>query len=231
MKKIFLYILICIFTVSVVPQKSYAFFGAGEAIVLAKLLAENVKQLIELKKIVEQGQDTFKLINDINRGINDALKLLETINRATEPGTFYQIKELADIRKLVSELYGTVPSELNSPSLQVHDMTVTESFQMHNQLYDYAKKLDEAGESMKMEANFASPGRAQKLSAQNQGAILQALSQLQRNQAQMIKLLAEDIAIKNQAEKRKMNGEFYKYEGLKNGFSSKKINYRLPTVR
>ncbi len=218
-------------SVTVLPQNSLALFGVGETIALAKILVENVKQLIELKKIVEQGQDTFKLINDINRGINDALKLLETINRATEPGTFYQIKELADIRKLVLELYGSVPPELNSPSLQVHDMTVTESFQMHNQLYDYAKKLDEAGESMKMEANFSSPGRAQKLSAQNQGAILQALSQLQRNQAQMIKLLAEGIAIKNQVEKRKVNSELYKYEGLKNGFSSTKINYRLPTVR
>ncbi len=56
------------------------------------------------------------------------------------------------------------------------------------------------------------------------------LSQLQRNQAQMIKLLAEEIAIKNQAEKKRTNGEFYKYEGLKNGFSSKKVNYRLPTL-
>src|SRR3989338_1530639 len=223
MKKIILTFILMLSVFSPL-QRTYAFFGAGETIALAKILVENVKQLIELKKIVEQGQDTFKLINDINRGINDALKLLETINRATEPGTFYQIKELSDIRKLVLELYGSVPFEFNSPSLQVHDMTVTESFQMHNQLYDYAKKLDEAGESMKMEANFASPGRAQKLSAQNQGAILQALSQLQRNQAQMIKLLAEDIAIKNQLEKRRANGEFYKYEGLKNGFSSTKIN-------
>src|SRR3989338_413721 len=206
------------------PQNSFALFGVGETIALVKILVENTKQLIELKKIVEQGQDTFKLMNDINRGINDALKLLETINKETSPGTFYQIKELSDLKRIVLELYGSVPLALNSPSLQVHDMTVAESFQMHNQLYDYAKKLDEAGESMKMEASFASPGRAQKLSAQNQGAILQALSQLQRNQAQMIKLLAEDIAIKNQLEKRRANGEFYKYEGLKNGFSSTKIN-------
>ena len=225
---------LCVFMIiscSFLPLKGYSFFGAGETIALAKILVENVKQLIELKKIVEAGEDTFKLLDDINRGINDALHLLETINKVSRPGTFYQIKDLSDLKNIISELYGTAPDSLNAPQLQVHDMTVAESFQMHNQLYDYAKKLDEAGESMKREANSASPGRAQKLSAQNQGAILQALSQLQRNQAQMIKLLAEDVAMKNQSEKKKAKGHMYKYESLKNGFSSTKINYRLPTVR
>ena len=217
--------------ISFVPIQAHAFFGAGETLALAKILAENIKSLVELKKVVEQGQDSFNLLNDINRRIHDALKLLETINKAAQPGTFYSIKDLTDLKNIISQLYGVVPDGEFSEIQKIHDMTVAESFEMHNDLYDYAKKLDETGETMKKEADEASPGRAQKLAAQNQGAILQALAQVQRNEAQMIKLLAENVAQKNQDEKKEARGHIYKYEGLKRGFEGLKTDYGLPTLK
>lgn len=230
-KKNFLILILILATLASFPKKLYAFFGIGENLMLAKILVENIKQLIEIKKIVEAGEDTFKLIDDINRGINDALRLLETINRAANPGTFYQIKDLSDLKSLVLELYGNVPEGMYSKAQIVHDLTVAESFEMHNQLYDYAKQLDEAGEAMKAEANSASPGRAQKLVSQNQGALLQALAQLQRNQAQIIKLLAQNVASQNQKEKERARGHLYKYEGLKKGFKSLENSYELTTLK
>lgn len=229
-KKNFLILILIVSSFVSVHKKTYAFFGI-ENIALAKILIENVKQLIELKKIVETGQDSFKLLDDINRGIHDALNLLETVNKAIHPGTFYKIKDISDINSVISELYGVIPHDLDAPVLKVHDMTVAESFQMHNQLYDYAKQLDKSGEAMKRDANTASPGRAQKLSAQNQGVILQALSQLQRNQAQIIKLLAQNVAMKNQQEKRRARGHRQKYAGLKDAFNTLNGNYQLPTLK
>lgn len=229
LKKTFLIFLF--FLTAGLPLQASAFFNPADSIVLAQILAENVAQLVQLKKAVGLSQDTFKILDDINRNIDQALSLLETLNQSVHPGTFSEITNLSDLQSVIQNLYGTVPQGRYEETQKIHDKTVAESFKMHNDLYQYAKKLDDAGELIKNQAQNASPGRAQQLSAQNQGAILQALSQLQRNQAQIIKLLAEDVAMKNQKEKARAREHRYKYENLKNGFEKlKSDSYRLSTL-
>lgn len=214
-----------------VPRQALAVFGIGENIALARILFTNVKQLIELKKILNTAGDTFDLIENVNRRIDEALDLLETINKAAEPGVFYKVKAITDLRALISDIYGQIPKNPDQKMHQIHDLTVAESLKMHNNLFDYATQLDQAGEKMKAEAQNASPGRAQKLAAQNQGALLQALAQTQRNQAQIMKILSQKLAIENQREKKRATGEAYKLNILKKGFSHFNDSYELATVR
>ena len=53
-------------------------FGADVA-VLGQILQQNILQLVELKKMLQAGDDTLGLLQDINRGINDSLRMAQTL--------------------------------------------------------------------------------------------------------------------------------------------------------
>ena len=59
------------------PNRAQALFGA-DAVILAQILANAVKQLAQLQQILGQGRDTLGLLRDVNRGINDSLQMAET---------------------------------------------------------------------------------------------------------------------------------------------------------
>ena len=57
-------------------------FGAA-AIAILKLVGISIKELAELKKILDTGKDTLRIINDVNRGIHDAVHLAKNLEDNT----------------------------------------------------------------------------------------------------------------------------------------------------
>ena len=60
------------------PAKADVF--GGDVAVLIQILANALQQLAQLRSIVQNGQDSVQLVRDINRGINDSLNLIHTMN-------------------------------------------------------------------------------------------------------------------------------------------------------
>jgi hypothetical protein len=181
------------------PAKA-SIFGE-ETAVLIEILANAVKQLTELKAILDNGKDTLNLIQDINRGINDSLNLARTVYPNIDSGIYKDWQNASDAILKLQTIYGAVA---NSPDLKVQtdtDQNVAEAVAMNNDIYKYTQGIDELGEAIKEFSHETSPGGAQKLTAQTLGVMLQVLNQTLRTQATGLKLQAQTMAVANKKDK------------------------------
>lgn len=182
------------------PQAKADIWGADVA-VLMEILANAVKQYIELKNIVENGRDQLDLIREINRGVNDSLRLAQTINPNIDPGIYKDWQNAGDALAKLQSIYGIVT---NSPDSRVYsdtDQNVAEAVTLNNDIYKYTQNIDELGEAIKDYSHDVSPGGAQKLTAQTLGVMLQIMNQSLRTQATGLKLQAQTMAVQNKKEK------------------------------
>lgn len=185
-----------------VPQKASAFWGnPADTMYLAQLLANALKQLYELQQIVRSGQDSLNLMRDINRGINDSMTVVDSMGPFLDPGLYKELRNVAQIIEHFRRVYGTAA---RSPDEQVQtdtDQVIAESISLTNNLYEYAKELDQLGERIKAFSHNVSPGGAQKLTAQSLGVMVHIMNQQMRAQGQAMKLQAQSIAIQNKKDK------------------------------
>lgn len=175
-------------------------FG-GDIAVLAQILTENIKQLIELEKILSNGRDNLALLRNINRGINDSLQMMKTLNPNAAPGLYGDLKNIAAIVDRFNSIYGAPVASPDAQSQRNVDRAVAEAVSMNNDIYDYAKMIDRVGEEIKSFSHTVSPGGAAKLTAQSLGVMLHVMNQQLRAQGALLKLQAQGLAASNKREK------------------------------
>ena len=199
MKKKFV-ILVFSFQFVFVQNAKASIFGE-ETAVLIEILANAIKQLTELKSIVDNGKDTLSFLQDINRGINDSLRMAETYGIRVDPGIYKELRQIDQATRAIEALYGAVTESKLATVQRNTDQTVAEAVSFNNELNEYAKKLDTIGEEIKMYSHQVSPGGAQKLTAQSLGVMIHVLNQQMRAQGQGLKLQAQALAVANKKEK------------------------------
>lgn len=209
-------------------QKARASIFGEENITLMKILLENIKQLYELQQIFKNGQDTLNLMRDINYGINDSLKLLDTIAPYMDAGTYKEFKKVESIITHLRSIYGTVAKSSNAESEKDTDLVVAEAISLNNSLYDYAKDLDQIGEKIKSYSHEVSPGGAQKLTAQSLGVMVHVMNQQLRAQATGLKLQAQSLAVQNKKEKETTSGYLNQADILQKAMKTKQANFTFP---
>lgn len=192
---------IVVFSVFVISTPARADFWGGDIFYLAQILTNTLKQLVELKNIVDNGRENLELIREINRGINDSLRLAQTIYPNLDPGIYQDWRNVDQALQKLHHIYGVA---VNSPDAQVYrdtDHQVAEAVTMNNQIYSYTAEIDQIGEAIKEYSHEVSPGGAQKLTAQSMGILLQLMNQSLRTQATGLKLQAQTMAVENKREK------------------------------
>lgn len=202
-------------------------FGADVA-VLIEILANALKQYIELKNIVENGRDQLDLIREINRGVNDSLRLAQTINPNIDPGIYKDWQNAGDALAKLQSIYGIVT---NSPDSKVYsdtDQNVAEAVTLNNDIYKYTQNIDELGEAIKDYSHDVSPGGAQKLTAQTLGVMLQVMNQSLRTQATGLKLQAQTMAVQNKKEKDSTKQYLETANTLRVAMKKEKIQFVAP---
>ena len=118
-----------------------------------------------------------------------------------DPGLYGELVKVEDVARKIQELYGVVTKSPLSESQTKTDQAVSEAISFNNDLYKYSKDLDQIGEEIKVYADQASPGRAQKLTAQSMGVVIHVMNQQLRAQATGLKLQAQALAIQNKKAK------------------------------
>ena len=121
------------------PQKSFA---GWDAPILLKILAENIKQLIELQKIFENGKRSLELMREINRGINDSLNMVRTVNPNIEPGLYSELQKTGDVLRRLKEIYGISVSSPDSHSQESVDQSIAEAMKSgtdDKDFFDFSK--------------------------------------------------------------------------------------------
>lgn len=231
MKKYFAIFLIC--SLSFFPRPNYAFDFGATAVAIYQLIRQHVAELAALEELIRQGKDTYRLANDVYRGINDTLRILESLEDKMDPGTFKRLKyNLEAIINKVERIYGKVPNTARAESLLLHDETVVDTIARHNQIYDDHEKLKEQRKWIEYEIlKLPSPGRAAQVSLSVQYEILKALTRIEKNQAQGLKLLALSLGQQNEMEKKRSEESMEQYDGLEKALDNINFDTSLSSLR
>jgi hypothetical protein len=212
------------------PAPARADFWGGDIPLLIQIVANTLQQLAQLRAILGNGVDTLQYIQDINRGIRDAMSIIRTRNTTLSPGVLSQLDTLEKAMGAVEQLYGRVPNTPEAPMQRTADQSVAEAIRLHNEAFKYADTVDPEAERIKDYARFVSPLGAQRLTAQSMGVLIHIMNQLLRTNAAMLKLQSEQLAVGNRHEK--LNSEHFKmqYEGISRAFGELKPTYTLPSL-
>ncbi len=220
---------IALLTVSLAFTKpAYGDMFGGDVVVLTQILMNALKQLIEMQRIVQNGQDTLGLMRDINRGINDSLSVVDSLGPYIDPGLYHDLRKTAEIVGHLENGYGIIT---DSPVQQVQkdtDSVVAESLNMNNQLYDYSQELDKLAETIKVYSHNVSPGGAAKLTAQSLGVMVHVMSRQIQAQGQAMKIQAQALAIQNKKEKDDTRAYLDQSGTLKAAMKNKNVTFEFP---
>lgn len=211
-----------------IPSYSRADMFGGDVAVLVQILANALKQLYELQQIVQSGQDTLHLLRDINAGINDSLRVVDSIAPYVDPGLYKDFKKVQDVLNHLRGAYGAIVDSPDREVFEQTDGTVAEAVSLNNSIYEYTKELDVIGERIKEYSHSVSPGGAQKLTAQSMGVLIHVLNQQLRAQATGLKLNAQHLAIENKKEKAQAEQFLKESNTLKAAMKTNNVSFSLP---
>lgn len=198
MKQIFLILLIWM---SLVTSPARADLWGADLPLLAEIVANTLQQIYEIRQVINNGKNQVDLIREINRGINDSLRMMETITGNVDPGIYRDWSQAQNALKGILEIYGKAPK---SPSERVQtdaDQGVAEAIALNNSIFEYTKRIDLVGEQIKNFSHQVSPGGAAKLTAEGVGVMLHVMNEGLRAQATGLKLQAQSMALGNKKEK------------------------------
>jgi hypothetical protein len=183
------------------PISVRADFWGADVAVLAQILQNAILQLSELKAILQSGQDTFGLLQDINRGINDSLRLAERLGIHVDANLYKDLHTVSDAVSLLQNIYGKPVDSPLAQSQQNTDSAVAEALTLNNQIDDYIVKVQKISDDIKDYSHEVSPGGAAKLTAESLGVLIHVSSEQLRAQATGLKLQAQALAMTNKKHK------------------------------
>lgn len=202
-------------------------FGADAAI-LAQILSNAIQQLAQLRQMLQTGSDTLGLLQDINRGINDSLRMADTLGLRVDPGLYRELRQIDAAVNSVETLFGKAVDSRLATVQRNTDQTVAEALTFNNELNDYTQRLDRIGEEIKTYSHAVSPGGAAKLTAQSLGVMIHVMNQQIRATGQGLKLQAQALALQNKQEKDRTKQYLREGEELKNKMQSLDAKFEVP---
>lgn len=211
-----------------VPQVARADLFGADAAILAQILANALQQLAQLREILQSGNDTLGLLQDINRGINDSLRMAETLGLRVDPGLYRELREIDAAVNSIESLFGRAVDSRVATVQRNTDRTVAEAITFNNELNEYTQRLDRIGEEIKTYSHAVSPGGAAKLTAQSLGVMIHVMNQQIRATGQGIKLQAQTLALQNKQEKDRTEQYLKEGEKLKNKMQSLDAKFQAP---
>jgi hypothetical protein len=226
MKKIMVIFLVLMTLGAPTPARCDIF--GGDVAVLVQILANAYQQLSQLQSILGSGKDSLGLLRTINQGMNDSLTLMRTVSPNTNPGLYSNWQNPDQSKRAVQNIYGTPPRSPESQVQQDADQSVAEAVSLNNSIYNYTNEIDAIGEQVKAYSHSASPGGAQKLTAETLGVILHVLNQSLRAQATGLKLQAQEIAIQNHKDKENTRQMIADSDSLNVAMKSEPVNFSIP---
>lgn len=220
--------LTCIGWFSLNPMPARADMFGGDILVLTQILTNSIQQLTQLISIVKTTKDNLNFLKDINRGINDSLQLLQTIERQADPTLYADWKRPAEALKNLVQEYGAVPRSKDERIQRDIDQNVSEAISLGNSIYKFSNDADRIGEDIKKSSHLVSPSGAQKLTAQSVGVMIGTMNESLRAQATGLKLQAQSMATENHREKETTRQILETTENLKNAMKQQDTHFTLP---
>lgn len=210
------------------PFSVHADFWGGDVVVLTKILANAIEQLIRLKQIVGTAKSNLDLVRDINRGINEALNLMRTVYPNVNLDIYKDWENYQSAFQKAEEIYGHAVNSRDAAAQGHLDRSIVEAIIMYNKLAKHSKHIDQIGESIKSQSLRVSPKGAARLTAQGMGVSLHVQNQSLRTQSAILKLQAQNSAIQNKKDKDETRFFLESANKLKKAMKDHQPQYKTP---
>lgn len=204
----------------ILPKPAKADLFGGDVAVLVQILAQTIKQLYELQRIVSTGQDTLSLMRDINRGVRDGLAIIRIVNPKFNPGLYGGLETIDQVQRAIEDLYGAIPQTSEYRLQEAQDKSVSESIAMNGTLFQYADSVDEETKRIIAHAQKVSPQGAGKLTAESLAVLIGVTTQVLRTNSMMLKMMGQNMALSNRKEKLQATQFKAQYEGISNALGT-----------
>jgi len=210
MKQLWLSLFITSFMTMIPFRAARADIFGGDDAILAQILVNALQELAQLRQILQSGESSLQLMQDINRGVNDSLNLAQRLSSHGDPGLYRDWSTPSSALSGVETTYGKVPDTQDAQVQRNNNQSTSEAIALNNSLYDFSEQVETIADGMNASSHSVSPGGAAKLTAQGVSIILNVLDQGLRAQATGLKLQAQGMAEQNRREK--MSSENYAAE-------------------
>ena len=202
----------------------------GDVVVLTQILVQSIQTVLQLKAMLETGHDTLDLLRDVNSGVRSGLDLIRIVNPNFNPGVYGNLNDADSVLRAIQDLYGAVPKGMDEDLMTAQDQSVAEVISMNRNLYDYADQVDREKDRIIYHAGVVSPQGAGKLQGQALGVMIGVMTQLLRSQSQMLKIMAQNMAMENRREKLSTQSFQENYRSLSTGFKELPRETKLPRL-
>jgi hypothetical protein len=194
----------------IIPLQARADFWGGDLPLLAQILAQAIQEVAQLQMILGNGKDSLNFLRDINSGLRDAMRIMNTMNRTLKSGNLSDLNNVNEVLREIENIYGRIPKTSEAEMQRTQDLSVAESIQLHNDAFRYADETDPEAERLKDYAQVASPQGAAKAGLQAQGLQIHVLNQILRTNAALLKIQSESLALQNK--KAKLQSEQFRLQ-------------------
>ncbi|MBX9768803.1 MAG: hypothetical protein K2X47_16130 [Bdellovibrionales bacterium] len=185
------------------PNRANSFTdGSGwvQVSYLIKLVEESIRHYYQLQQMIQQGRDAQNYMREINRGLEDSIRLLESLPIRDE-NILGQLRTFQRSIAEIERVYGAVPKSSEAPVQKVNDLAIAESLKMVASANDYAEKQETNAIALESRSWDMSPKGAARMQAQASSQILLTLNQILRMNAQLLKMQSAQAANHNREEK------------------------------
>lgn len=180
----------CSFGLALTPEKSARadIFG-GDLALLTELIAKAVEQIQQLQSILNATGQATSILEDMNRGVREVLRLADTAHIPLPPEVYQQANTLDSATRLSHEVFGELPGTAPKYGVMQYQ-SGTEALYLSEDALDYSSFLDKQGESVKQSAVVANQSAATRLTAETLGVLLHAVSHSNRLEAKSLEISA-----------------------------------------
>jgi hypothetical protein len=211
------------------PKPSFGFFGnPADTAALLQILATTLKQLIELKNMVDAAETQVQMFKDLNSGIDHALGLIETHYPNKALDLYRDWQTVSQSHDKLEAIYGVVVKSKDELAQKHMDQSIVDAVLQNNETLQHADRIDLIGEAIIEQSAVVSPKGAARLTAEALGVGLQAQNQSLRLQSSSLKLEAQRLANENKKEKEETKMFLETSGTLKKAMDEKKNNYKTP---
>ena len=227
-KHILIWVAPLVIVLTAVPAR--ADFWGGDIIVLSKILIQAIQTTQRLQGVLSTTSDTLNLLQNVNRGVGNGLKNLNPLDPQFNPGTYGNLQNPNSALHAVQEIYGPDPNGMDHDLIQSQDQSVAEVISMNRRLYDYAQRVDQEKNRILFQAQAVNPRGAGQLENQALAVLIGVTTQLLRTQSQMLKLMAENLALSTRKEKIESENVHDNYGTLSHDFKNLPKSVTLPRL-
>ncbi len=226
-RKLYALVIPCVLLLSI---PAHADFWGGDDVELAQILVQAIATVNELHTVISTGNDTLNLLDRINKGVGVGLSGLRGLDPRFNPGTYGNLQNPNSALHAVQEIYGSDPSGMDHDLIKSQDQSVAEVISMNRRLYDYAQEVDAEKDKILFHAQGVSPQGAGRLENQALAVLIGVTTELLRTQSQMLKLMAENLALSTRKEKIETENVYDNYGALSRDFAHLPKNVKLPRL-